>query len=120
MININDKNRDLIENEIYLPMLITILERDKKIIEQGAFKLKNPYLDLLDRILKEINKDLKASRGYLRKNNIKILKGSSDEYFTQYTFILNGKPEEYKYFNPRLKNRSEELLTEYFNKPLSN
>ncbi|WP_019243729.1 MULTISPECIES: hypothetical protein [Bacillus] len=118
MTRINDKDRDIIENEIYLPMLIIILERDKKVIEQSPFKLKNPYLELVENTISSVNKDLKATRNYLRNNNIKVYKRKSDEMFTQYSFSYKGHQENHNYFNPRLKNRCEELLQYYFNKAL--
>jgi hypothetical protein len=40
------------ENMIYFPMIIGVLERDKISIESGPFKLKGPYLKLIDGALK--------------------------------------------------------------------
>lgn len=32
------------ENMIYLPMVLTILEKDRTIFEKAPFKLKRPYI----------------------------------------------------------------------------
>ena len=40
------------ENTIYLPMLPIILERDRESIEKGPFKLKGPYVKLIDEAMK--------------------------------------------------------------------
>ena len=40
------------ENMIYLPMLLIILERDRESIEKGPFKLKGPYVKLIDKAMK--------------------------------------------------------------------
>lgn len=39
-------------------MLLTILDRDIKIINSGAFKLKTPYTDWIDETMKVILKEL--------------------------------------------------------------
>ena len=40
------------ENMIYLPMLLIILERDRESFERGPFKLKGPYVKLVDEAAK--------------------------------------------------------------------
>lgn len=42
MTRIPEEERDLLEKAIYLPMVITILNRDLTIIDKSPFKLKNP------------------------------------------------------------------------------
>ena len=36
------------ENMIYLPMIISILERDREVIETSSFKLKGPYINIVE------------------------------------------------------------------------
>lgn len=110
---ITDHERDVIEKEIYLPMLITILERDKKAIELSQVKIKQPYIELIENAIKKVNKDIRENRIYMNKNKIKVFKVNGDEVFTKYRFICRGINEDHNYFNPRLKNRCEELLSEY-------
>ncbi|MFS0780110.1 hypothetical protein [Bacillus sp. 1P06AnD] len=117
MTRIPNEERDIIEQEIYLPMVITILERDRKVIDKSHLKLKKPYLELVDCTIKEVYKDIKKTRDYLRKNKIKVFKQQSDEAFTMYTFIYKGYEEHHNYFNPRLRNKCEELLTYYLKSP---
>lgn len=102
------------ENRIYLPMLITILERDRVAIEGGPFKLKTPYLTLIDGALTLLRAELKETNAYLRRNNMQVIRGKSDETFTNYTFIRGGYEDIRRYSNVRLRNRSDELLGEYF------
>lgn len=102
------------ENRIYLPMLITILERDRAAFEIGPFKLRSPYLSLIDGALTLVRAELKATNSYLRRNNMQVLRGESDATFTDYTFIRGGYEDRRRYLNVRLRNRSEELLGMYF------
>lgn len=116
MTQVPSHDRDVIEEVIYLPMVLTLLERDKKIFQEGKFKIKEPYLEMLDQTSKLVHKDLHKAKSYLSKNNIKLEKSKSDELFTRYMFFYKGYEEEHNYFNPALRNRVENLLREYLSK----
>lgn len=64
MTRIPTHERDIIEQEIYLPMLINLLERDRLIIEKAPFKLNRPYLELVENAIKSVQKDLKITRDH--------------------------------------------------------
>ncbi|MBS4198642.1 hypothetical protein KHA93_03130 [Bacillus sp. FJAT-49732] len=113
MTRIPTSDRDIIEQAIYLPMLLTILNRDLIVVNTSSFKLKKPYLELIEETMKAIQKDLAEVKRYLHKNNIKVERLKSDDAFTMYMFIYKGYEEEHNYFNPRLRNRTEELLRYY-------
>lgn len=121
MTRIPEDDRNMIEKAIYLPMVITVLNRDLLVIESSPFKLKKPYLTLIEYVLKSVQEDLAEVRRYLRKENIKVSKLTGDESFTMYCFIYKGYEEHHNYFNPRLRNKTEEILCYYFlksgNKP---
>ncbi|MEK3887439.1 hypothetical protein [Bacillus sp. FSL K6-3431] len=115
MTRIPTKDRDIIEQAMYLPMLLTVLNRDLEVVEKSPFKIKGPYLALIESTMKAVQKDLASVKSYLYKNNIKVERVKSDDTFTMYIFLYKGYEEEHNYFNPRLRNRVEELLREYMN-----
>lgn len=102
------------ENVIYFPMLISILERDLETIKNGPFKLKGPYVQLIEGSLKTIRFELKNTNIYLRRNDMKVVRGKNDGTFTEYILIYGGYEEHRKYLNVRLRNRTEELISAYF------
>ncbi|ARF15048.1 hypothetical protein CSV80_16640 [Sporosarcina sp. P12(2017)] len=108
-----------LENYIYLPMLLTIMERDRQLLEKVPFKLKSPYLNLLDETMNTVSADLQTTSLYLRKHKMKVIRHSTDELFTEYVFLHDGYQDMRRYLNVRLRNRSEELLNLYIRK-LSN
>ena len=95
-------------------MLISILERDRKAIEGGPFKLKGPYFKLIDDALKVIRIEIKETNIYMKQNNMKVIKGKNDGTFTGYTLIHGGYEDRRRYSNVRLRNRTEELIGVYF------
>ncbi|AYC30128.1 hypothetical protein [Paenisporosarcina cavernae] len=101
------------ENLIYLPMVLTILERDRLIMEKSPFKLKRPYMHLMDHAIKEAQQKLKESKQYARNHRMQLLKGTHDDTFTEYVFNYNGFEDRRRYLNVRLRNRVEELIAIY-------
>lgn len=108
-------NEDIIhfENQIYLPMVITIFRKDWQLIEDSPFKLKAPYQQLIDLAIKCTEEDLRKTKEYIKKRNLKLLKGKRDDFATEYAFYFDGYEEHRKYMNLRLRNRTEELMRVY-------
>ncbi|KAA0941633.1 hypothetical protein FQ087_20990 [Sporosarcina sp. ANT_H38] len=104
------------EKMIYLPMIIQILERDRETIEISPFKLKGPYINIVERALKTVRSDLKETNTYARSHNMKLIKKGKDGTFTEYVLIHNGYEDIRRYLNVRLRNRTEELINVYFAK----
>ena len=102
------------ENVIYFPILITVLENDLKLIQNGPFKLKGPYTKIIEEALKAIRAESKQTNIFLKRNDMKLIKGKNDGTFTEYTLIHGGYEEHRKYLNVRLRNRTEELISVYF------
>ncbi|MFJ7976043.1 hypothetical protein ACIQZI_10160 [Peribacillus sp. NPDC096379] len=114
MTRIPEHDRNIIEKALYLPMVVTIFNRDLHIIEGSSFKMKRPYLEMVEAALKLAQSDLVQVRKYLKKENIKVSELKRDQEFTMYCFLYKGYEEHHNYFNPRLKNKVEELLQSYF------
>ncbi len=102
------------ENMIYLPMVLTVLAQDRKRIENGSFKLKRPYVNMMEKATRFVQAELRDATIYLRRHNMKVIRGEMDDTFTEYVFFHGGYEEHRRYLNVRLRNRTEELLTVYF------
>ena len=113
MTRIPEKDRYIMEQAIYLPMLLTVLNRDILTIKKSNFKLKQPYIDLVELTMKTIHTELRKTKEYMQKHKMKVEEVKRDEAFTMYLFLYNGYEEYHNYFNPRLRNRVQELLEYY-------
>lgn len=102
------------ENMIYLPLLLTVLELDRAEIEKGTFKLKGPYLKIIETAILRVQKELQETTFFLKRNNMKVIRKARDSMFTDYIFINSGFEDHRRYLNVRLRNRTEELLHLYF------
>jgi len=105
-----------LESAIYLPMLLIVLEKDYELIEHGQFKLKRPYVHLIEEAKKLAQRDLQDVKAYLKSHYLKVVQGERDELFTEYHFHYKQILEVRRYSNIRLRNRVEELLNLYLNK----
>lgn len=101
------------ENMIYLPMVISIFQKDRKQFEDGAFKLKGPYLELIESACKIAEKELRETKLYMRERKLKIETGKRDEFASEYFFYHDGFNDMRRYMNVRLRNRTEELIRVY-------
>ena len=114
MSRLNDEERDIFENAIYLPMLLTVLDRDYKVADASPFKLKQVYLNLIEHTMKKVQKDMRENKTTMYKRKWKLTKGENDGYFTEYNFYFDGYHEVHRYFNDNLRNNTEKLLNYYF------
>ncbi|GIN86992.1 hypothetical protein J6TS2_33780 [Heyndrickxia sporothermodurans] len=110
---IPEKEKDVIEKAIYLPMLLTVLDKDLKVFNKSDVKLKAPYIAWIEETMIDIQKELSVIKRYMKQHQIKVEKVKTEETFTQYLFIYKGYEESHRYFNPRLRNRTEELMRYY-------
>ena len=103
----------LFEAGIYLPILLTIVNQDMECVQHGEFKLKEPYIQLLDGVRIQMEKDLEDTKRQFKQKNMKLKRGKKDKLFTEFYFYYNEIFELRRYSNIRLRNQSEFLLKRY-------
>ncbi|MGG7621599.1 hypothetical protein ACVBAX_11265 [Robertmurraya sp. GLU-23] len=113
MTRIPPEERNMIEQAIYLPMVLTVLNRDIQSVNTSTIKLKEPYLHLIEETMKVVQKELSEIKRYMSKNKMKVYQSNQDEAFTMFTFLYKGYEEHHNYFNPRIRNKVQELLEYY-------
>ncbi|MBM7586463.1 hypothetical protein JOC86_003015 [Bacillus pakistanensis] len=113
MTRIPEEDRDILEKAIYLPMVLTVLNKDLNLINQSPFKLKRPYMELIEETMKVIQQELSGIKREMRVRRMKVERVQTDDAFTMYMFLYKGYEEHHNYFNPRLRNRVEDLLRYY-------
>lgn len=116
MLKLSKEAIQMLEQVIYLPMVLQILQRDYQAFEQGTFKLKQPYLKLVEQTIQYVQKELANTKRYLRKNQLQVLRGERDDLFSEYIFMHQRVQDSRRYSNIRLRNHVEELLSYYLTK----
>ena len=113
MTRISEEDRYLFEKSIFLPMVLTILNRDIEVIKQSPFKLRKPYIVLVDASMKRVQKDLYHNTQQMNQKKMKLFEVGRDEAFTQFLFVIDRWEEQHNYFNPRIRNEVQLLLQKY-------
>ncbi|PLR78898.1 hypothetical protein CU633_03655 [Bacillus sp. V3-13] len=113
MTRIPEQDRNVMEQAIYLPMVLTVLNRDLDVVGKSPFKLKDPYKHLIEETMKNIQKELYEVKRYMNKNKLKVQQVNRDDAFTMYLFLYKGYEEHHSYFNPRIRNKVQELMEFY-------
>jgi hypothetical protein len=116
MTKISGEDRNIIEKAIYLPMVLTVLNRDLSVVEKSPFKLRKPYTELIEETMKIIQRELAETKQYMKKNKLQVIETKRDDAFTMYMFLYKGYEEYHNYFNPRIRNKVQELMEFYFSK----
>jgi hypothetical protein len=114
MTKIPEEDRNIMEKAIYLPMLLIVLNRDLSVVKNSPFKLKKPYEELIEDTIKTIQRELAEVKQYMKTNNLQVLETNRDDAFTMYMFLYKGYEEHHNYFNPRIRNKVQELMGIYF------
>jgi hypothetical protein len=113
MTRIPEGDRNIMEQAIYLPMVLVVLNRDIGVINNSPFKLKKPYLNLIEDTMKFIQTELAGVKRYMKDNRLQVQEIKRDEAFTMFMFLYKGYEEHHNYFNPRIRNRVQELMEYY-------
>lgn len=113
MSKILDEDLKLVEQSIYLPLVLSVLEYDRKVTEITPFKIKLVYVDLIEHTMLKVQKDMKKINDEMRKLKMKVIRGNNDGVFTEYNIYYKGYHEAHNFFNANLKNNTEKLLNYY-------
>lgn len=113
MTKIAGEDLKLVEQSIYLPLVLSVLEYDRKVTEISPFKIRLVYLNLIENTMLKVQKDLKLINDKMRKLKMKVIKGKNDGVFTEYNIYYKGYHEEHRFFNANLKNNTQKLLSYY-------
>jgi hypothetical protein len=68
-----------IKEVLILNLLMTVFDRDTKVLQESKLKTKQPYVDLLQRALDDVAADLANLRNRLREKGIKVTDERRDE-----------------------------------------
>ncbi|WP_440896219.1 hypothetical protein ACS127_17115 [Amphibacillus sp. Q70] len=107
----------LVSRFLFLSMAITVIEKDRVVIENGAgLKIKEPYLALLKRMEQEALLERQQLRKYMYDQKLKVVALERNDTFTAYLFICQNREEKRNFFNPAIRKKVEHILAELMSK----
>ena len=97
-------------------MAITVIKKDLTEVQNGSFKIKEPYLILLEKMLYLAAIERKELRINMRKQSIKVYLLNKNESFSTYLFTAGNREEKRFYFNPAIRKQVVPILNELMTK----
>lgn len=101
---------------LFLSMTIIVIEQDKEHLQKGAFKIKEPYLQLLNQMISEAKQERQQLRKIISEKNMQIISLDQNETISSYLFICQGREQKRHYFNPVIRQKVKEMIYELMGK----
>lgn len=113
--NLNDREEKLIHQYIFLSFARKVLERDIQIVlSTNLFKIKQPYIKLLEKKINEISKTLRNVKYEMQQRKIHVNEKERDQRAVTFIVRFRGYAVEHRYMNDALKTHVEKVLCEVF------
>lgn len=109
---LNKEEIDIATRFLFLSMAITVIQQDLQHLEDGAFKIKRPYRQLLQIMDSLALKERKQLKRRMYQKKMQVIHGDRTRFFSTFIFIAQQKQEEKSYFNPAIRNHVEAILRE--------
>lgn len=106
---------DIASHYLFVDLDIKNLELDLQHVMNGPFKIKEPYIEFIERMISNVineRRNLKRIM-YQRKIQVQFLYRQGD--FTSYKFFLNGKEREVTYNNMVIKKNVRKIMEKLLN-----
>lgn len=109
---LNKQELQIASRFLFLSMTIIVLRQDINHIQNGSFKIKDPYITLLEHMLTIALNERKNLRKQMKERQMQVLLTRQNDAFSSYLFICQGKEEERHYFNPVIRKKVEYIIQE--------
>ena len=116
---LNKEEMNIANRFLFLSMAIIVIEQDLQHIEEGAFKIKNPYRQLLQEMNSRALHERKQLKKRMYQKKMQVIHGERTRFFSTFIFIAQQKQEEKSYFNPAIRSHVESILRELIQKSSS-
>ncbi len=97
---------------LFLSMAIVVIQQDIQHIQKGAFKIKEPYIQLLEKMNANALSERRQLRSKMENKKLRVMLINKNDSFSSYLFISKGKEEKRNYFNPAIRKKVEEIVQE--------
>lgn len=104
---------------LFLSMAMIVIKQDIQHIQNGAFKIKEPYIALLEKMASGAAHERKQLRKVMDNKQMKVVTLNKNDSFSSFLFICQGREEKRNYFNPAIQNKVEAIIHELMQKALS-
>ncbi|MGY4689451.1 hypothetical protein [Salibacterium sp. K-3] len=113
---ISEEEHVMIHYYILLPLVKKVLEKDRDLFENGAFKVKDPYLAVIQGALNLLHEDMRSIKKYMHQRRMSVHFEQNDGMFSRYSYVCRGFEGSSSYLNANLKRQTRRCMDVYFAK----
>lgn len=115
---LNEEELQLASRFLFLSMAMVVIQQDIQHVQQGAFKIKEPYVQLLEKMNSEATNERRKLRKMMEDGKIRVVTLNKNDSFSSFLFICKGREEKRNYFNPAIRKKVELIVQELMQKAL--
>lgn len=104
---------------LFLSMAIVVIRQDIELIKHSAFKIKEPYVELLKKMESQTLDERRELRSVMKKQKIDVVNLNKNDSFSSFLFLCQGREEKRNFFNPSIRKKVELIIREHLLKALS-
>lgn len=115
---LNEEEYFLASRFLFLSMAILVIRQDACHIQNGNYKIKELYIDLLKSMEKHAVTERRELRKQMEQRKLKVISLEKSDSFSSFLFICDKREEKKNYFNPAIRKKVEMILRELMQKAL--
>lgn len=110
---IESKDVEILREFILLSILLSVFEKDKKIIQQSSIKIPSPYLDVIEKAMKRVLKSLTVLKQEMKKRGLKITRTVGSDFSLRYEYLCRGYQDIFEMPKEFAKAETEKKMRSY-------
>ncbi len=105
-------NKKIATRYLFIDMAIKNMQLDLQHVENGPFKIKRPYIEVIERCISKGINERKHLKKLMYQNNIRIGLSHTNQGFTTYEVYCDGYKRERTIDNNVIKKNVESVMME--------
>ena len=113
MVSFQDGELELLREVVLLPVVLSVLERDKTAIEKSEIKTKWPYVESINVAMNRVTKQLGQLKRDLHKKGLKVAKEQKTDFGIDCIFLCRGYSQQFFINWDVIKSETQRRMLQY-------
>ena len=115
---LTDEELEVTSRFLFLSMAMVVIRQDIEHIQNGSFKIKEPYLNLIETMVSEASVERKKIKMIMNQKSMQVVMLNKNDSFSSFLFLCQGREEKRNYFNPVIQKKVTAIVQELMFKAL--